>query len=71
MPRRVPRLMMATTETTVEVLGTLVSRGNKSKGGHEILKKIQELSFPDVDVIYDGSIRKMFAPFPDMWGGKL
>lgn len=37
----------------------------------EVSKKIQELSFLDVDAKYHSWIKKMLAPFADMWSGKL
>lgn len=68
---RVPKLMMATTKNTGEMLGIVENRGNESENCQEIPKEIQDSSFPDTDAKHHESIRKMLASFADIWSEKL
>lgn len=71
MVERVPKLMMATTETTGKMLSIVENFENKLENCQGISKEIQKLSFPKVDAKHQENIRKMLAFLADMRSRKL
>lgn len=53
------------------MLENMENHGNKIDYCQKILKEIQELSFPDVDVKHRDSITNILAHFADMSSGIL
>lgn len=68
---RLPRLVVATKETTGEIFGFMEDRVNKTKKCQRTPEEIQELSFPKIYANITTAQGKMHAPFADMWSGKL
>lgn len=71
MAERAARFILATNETSGEMLGLTKIFENGIGCSRKILKEIQELLFPDVDAKYYDQTKKMLAVSENLCIGKL